>query len=101
MMRKWYRIAVIVVCVMGLLVWLTDVTYPSAFQQIMLKSGVYSIASLVDLLSVIVVPALFVLTVLESRRLKRRVWLDALLFAVAVGVVAFLWFPALIRLAGV
>lgn len=100
-MRKWYRIAVIVVCVMGLLVWLTDVTYPSAFQQIMLKSGVYSIASLVDLLSVVVVPVLFILSVLESRRLKRRVWPELLLLAVSACIAAFLWFPAMIRMAGV
>lgn len=72
-MRQWYRIAAIVGCVMGLLVWLTDVTYPSAFQQVMLKSGVYSIAALVELLSVVAVPVLFVLTALESCRLKRRV----------------------------
>lgn len=100
-MRQWYRIAAIVGCVMGLLVWLTDVTYPSAFQQVMLKSGVYSIAALVELLSVVAVPVLFVLTALESRRLKRRVWPDVLLLTVTVGVVALLWFPALIRLAGV
>ena len=100
-MRKWYRIAVSTACVTGLLVWLTDATYGSAFQWGMLKSGVYSMAALLELLCVLAVPALFVLTVLESRRLKRRVWPDVLLLAVTAGVVAFLWFPALIRLAGV
>ena len=42
MMRKCYRIAATVACVMGLLVWLTDVTYPSAFQRGMSEAGLYS-----------------------------------------------------------
>lgn len=100
-MRKWYRIAAVAACVMGLLVWLTDTTYPSAFQRGMLESGMYSIAALVVMLSVVAVPVLFVLTALEGRRLKRQVWPDVLLLAVTAGVVAFLWFPALISLAGV
>ena len=100
-MRKWYRIAAVAACAMGLLVWLTDMTYPSAFQRGMLESGMYSIAALVVMLSVVAVPVLFVLAALESCRLKRRVWPDVLLLAVTAGVVAFMWFPALISLAGV
>lgn len=53
------------------------------------------------MLSVVAVPVLFVMTALESRRLKRRVWPDVLLLAVTACVMAFMWFPAFISLAGV
>ena len=100
-MRRNYRIATAVAWMGWLLVWLEWMTRGSAFQEWLAAVWVSQIAGLAGLLSVAAVPVLFILSVLECRRLRRRIWPDVLLLAVTAGVVAFLWFPAFIRIAGV
>jgi len=99
--RRIYRIATAVAWTGWLLVWLQELTYGSAFHKWMDATLIPQVAGLAGLLSVASVPVLFILSVLESSRLKRAVWPEVLLLAVSACIAAFLWFPALIMLAGV
>jgi hypothetical protein len=99
--RRNYRIATAAAWVGWLLVWLQELTYGSVFYDWIVATLIPQAAGLTGLLSVVVVPVLFILSVLESRRLKRPVWPEVLLLAVSACIAAFLWFPAMIRLAGV
>ena len=100
-MRRNYRIVTAVAWIGWLLVWLQELTYGSAFHKWLYATLIPQVAGLTGLLSVAAVPVLFILSVLESRRLKRPVWPEVLLLAVSACIAAFLWFPAMIRMAGV
>ena len=99
-MRRAYRIVTAAAWAGWLLIWLED---------LLLRSGLpvnripllFQAAGLVAILSVAAVPVMFLLRALECLRKREKLWLDALLLVGSAMIAWYLWFPAMVWMAGV